>query len=366
MALYWRRLELSFANESQVPTLKRDQGSLDLSPKNSKAGGRWVRLAAVFVVMFAAVWLGLPKGALADTVQTAVPASSLLQVNEGAYIASSDLVVQVGSSEDVMSLIVKHDPARPGLGYLFMAEYDRLVTGSLAQLISRRIPITKWTNRMFLFQMEQSSANVILLRRLVVQGGVIEAEENLAGLITLQQAGQLQGATLRRFKAGTSEVAEVISVRKEGGSTWEPFVPGHYFGLNKFALTAYFKKSDINTFVSPAGVISFSRSNMAGAFQMNESRPRMFTFSPISMSQAGEGALSPISNAVVAETRKTLTKKIGVFIDIMNWKPLMNTNELLIVNPEDPSDIDFYYERPGHEPSVAANQMSTEGHWGSQ
>jgi hypothetical protein len=34
-----------------------------------------------------------------------------------------------------------------------------------------------------------------------------------------------------------------------------------------------------------------------------------------------------------------------VFIDIVNWKPKFTTEELMLINPDDATDVGFYYEK---------------------
>ena len=40
-----------------------------------------------------------------------------------------------------------------------------------------------------------------------------------------------------------------------------------------------------------------------------------------------------------------VASRVGVFVDIVNWKPFFTTDELLLINPDDARDLGFYYER---------------------
>ena len=77
-------------------------------------------------------------------------------------------------------------------------------------------------------------------------------------------------------------------------------------------------------------VADFFQEEIKGKFDMIETEPKIFTFKA--------------KGAVEKGADKVLTR-IGVFIDIVNWKPFFTTNELLMVNPDDAKDVGFYYQR---------------------
>jgi hypothetical protein len=70
-----------------------------------------------------------------------------------------------------------------------------------------------------------------------------------------------------------------------------------------------------------------------GKYTMTEKLPGMFIFA------------TPKNNNIGDD--KVLSR-IGVFIDIVNWKSFgiqnFTTDELLMINPENPKDVGFYYE----------------------
>ena len=70
--------------------------------------------------------------------------------------------------------------------------------------------------------------------------------------------------------------------------------------------------------------------DIVGKFDAVEKAPGMYVFT---------------TKGSVAKGADKVVNRIGVFVDIVNWKPFFTTDELLLINPDDAKDVGFYYER---------------------
>lgn len=227
---------------------------------------------------------------------------------------------------NVMALLIRKDPARPGVSYAVLAEYTRLkgIPGP------ERLEITSWIPRMHAFQVEQLSPLRYAFRPLHVVNGELETDGRyVPGALQLAKPGTLDGATLTRFDRDSALFAETITFDGRVGSTWEPYVQGNFFWAKDSSGGDYFKKG-INTVLSDDQVADFRTADVRGSYQMTEKLPGLWTLSPKGQSLLGADKV---------------TGRIGVFIDIVNWKPLFTTNELLLINPDDARDVGFFYQR---------------------
>lgn len=220
---------------------------------------------------------------------------------------------------DVMALIVRGD-------YAVLAEYTRLpyIPGP------ERIEITKWVPRTYFYKLEPAGENRYALKAMRVSGGALEVDNGhlVASLLTLGKKGRMDGATLTRYDRGSNLASETITFEGKLSSTWEDYVPGKYFGSHDPTGGDYLHKA-VNMTLSKDMVAEFTQDEVSGQFSVAEKAPGVFTFTP-------KGAVKGADKIVT---------RIGVFIDIVNWKPFFTTDELLLVNPEDPKDVGFYYER---------------------
>ncbi|MEK7859347.1 MAG: hypothetical protein AAB320_09430 [Elusimicrobiota bacterium] len=232
---------------------------------------------------------------------------------------------------DVMALIIKKDPANANTAYAVLAEYTRLpyIPGP------ERIEITKWVPRTFAYRIEPAGKLRYAMKPIRVSAsGDIEVDNGhlVFGVLELKKDGTLDGATLTRYDRGSNMVAETIAFDGKVSSTWEDYVPGNYFGSKDPTGGDYLHKA-VNMTLSKDKVAEFSMEDVKGRFDVAEKAPGIFVFrakAPAAAGDKGKDKVEPM---------------IGVFIDIVNWKPFFTTDELLLINPEDPKDVGFYYER---------------------
>lgn len=245
----------------------------------------------------------------------------------GSFKGDSNLIDNGLTGNDVMALLIKRDPENKDRSYAILAEYDRVFGTN----ITRKTALTKWVNRMYGYRIDKISDLKYALRPLKVTGGVIIGDQTVQpDLLTLKKAGTLDGAILMRINRKTGGLEETVTFQGRVGSTWEKLTSGDYYGTTERSGSAYFS-SDINTNVSAQGIVTFDQEHIKGEYQLKESVPGMFNFIPTVQSvQLG-------SDKVI--------DRIAVFIDIVNWKPLATTEELLLINPNDAGDVGFYYER---------------------
>lgn len=269
-------------------------------------------------------------------------AHAMANLAEGTITGTSNLVKTSLLDPNIMAFIVQYDPTTK-INYAILAEYDRKSFAHFATLPVFGLPLgsrgsylTSWVNRMYLYQVDRLTSTQYELKTLkVAADGEIEVDKDIkASLLTLKNANTLKGAVIQRFE-GSSTVSETIQLnnKRPANSTWENLVPGRYFGTNNNTGGDYFKK-DVNTNLDDEGLLLVDRSEIKGAFQLEEKKPKMFTVTSLN------------SNNLGAEK---ITNRIAVFIDIVNWKELgierFTTEELMIINPQNAKDVGFYYER---------------------
>lgn len=237
-----------------------------------------------------------------------------------------------GLNNDVISFIVQKDQSRDESYYVIMSEYDRVPFTNMG----RRFPLTKWVNRMYAYQMVQVAPLKYQMNKLVIDAnGEINADSNqVMALLELKTAKSFDGAKLSRYTSAQDKtVAEVVVLNGRVGSTWENYVPGNYFGSSDNTGGDYFDKS-VNTVITSDGVAKLNTKKTTGEFSIAEKKPKMFVLKTISENARGADQV---------------LNRIGVFIDIVNWKHLgikkFTTEEFLLINPENASDVGFFYER---------------------
>lgn len=258
--------------------------------------------------------LALAAALLASAASAAVP--------RGSFGGSSPAL----SNPDIMALLIRPDAADARLGYAVLAEYDRLpfIPGP------ERLRIARWVPRVYIYRVQETAPGRYAMKPLRVSAsGGLELDPGYLrfGELTLAR-GRLEGAAMTRYEKGSTIPAETISFAGRVSSTWEPYVPGRYFRSTDSTGGDY-THDRVNTVLRADRVAEFSHDPVSGTFDIAEPAPGIFTF------KARPGA----RGAERIETR------IGVFIDIVNWKPVATTDELLLVNPEDARDVGFYYER---------------------
>ncbi|MBL7546118.1 MAG: hypothetical protein JNL11_20025 [Bdellovibrionaceae bacterium] len=270
---------------------------------------------------------------------------------EGAFRGNSPLVnakQEKAKENDFMSMLIKKDEKNSDSYYVILAEYtvqDKEVLkfiklGKIGKLTpkSNELALVNWVPRMYIYRANKVSDLEFDLKPLMVtaSGDIDVNSEAVASHLKLNTANSIEKATLTRLNE-KNEVAEVVTFNPQrtlrGNSTWEGYVPGKYFGTTNSTGDDYFKKT-VNTDISTDGIVNFNRDTVSGKFKIEEKLPKMFT-------------LSAADN--VNKGKETVEGKIAVFVDIVNWKSFglerFTTEELLIINPNDASDVGFYYER---------------------
>lgn len=243
-------------------------------------------------------------------------------VPEGSWNGSSALT----HGPDVMAFIVRQDKKNPTAGYAVLAEYTRLpfIPGP------ERLEIARWVPRLYAYRLEQKAPLTFTVQPLRVDAGEIVPDAGYAALgeLTLAKKGTLDGATLTRYEKTGKTPAEVVTFNGKVSSTWEDYVPGNFFRSKDPTGGDYLKK-DINTRLGKDKVGEFFQLDFAGKFDFLEKIPGLWVLK----------AKGPVTGVDQAAGR------IGVFIDIVNWRPFFTTKELLLINPDDAKDVGFYYQR---------------------
>jgi hypothetical protein len=258
----------------------------------------------------------------------ALTSAAFAGLPEGSFKGRSSLIRNSLIQNDAMAFLIKKDPEKADVYYAVLSEYDRIPFTHF----TRKTAITKWVPRMYAYQVEKVAELEYALKPLSVnaQGEIVPKPDTKADTLVLKKDNSLRGAILTRFKKDFyTETAETIRMNGRVGSTWEGFIPGTYYGTDRKSGGDYFNKK-INTELTTDGVARFSQERVQGEFQMTEKLPGMFTFSSVNKDNKGQ---------------ELMENKIAVFIDIVNWKPLMTTDEMLVIDPDDATNVGFYYER---------------------
>lgn len=254
---------------------------------------------------------------------TVASAASAGGLPEGSFNGSSALL----HGPDVMALLIRKDPVNPTAYYALLAEYTRLpyIPGP------ERLEIARWVPRVYAYRVETIGKLAYSLKPLRVSAsGGIETDPGAApSILNLAKTGSIDGAVLERYENGSALAAEKISLKGKVSSTWEGWVPGNYF-CSKDSTGGDYLKKDVNTTLSKEQVADFAHQEVVGKFDAAEKAPGMYVFTP-------KGAIAKGADKVVT--------RIGVFVDIVNWKPFFTTDELLLINPDDAKDVGFFYER---------------------
>jgi hypothetical protein len=269
----------------------------------------------------------MKKSLVALVASILVEGVALAKLPEGSFKGASPQL----KGPNVMALLIKKDPNAADNYWAVMAEYDRVpyIPGP------ERIELTRWVPRIYAYKVEPNGDKKYSMRpiRVSAQGEiVVDAGYPVAGALLLKKDGKMDGATLTRYEKGKVLAAETVSFEGKLSSTWENYVPGNFFGSKDATGGDYFHKQ-VNTELGKDKVASFNQTEIVGKFDVAEKAPGLFVFrakAPTAEGDKGKDKVEPM---------------IGVFIDIVNWKPFMTTDELLLINPDDPKDVGFYYER---------------------
>jgi hypothetical protein len=261
------------------------------------------------------------------------PLAAQAGLPDGAFRGSSSLqanwipLVQ----NDAMAVMIKSDPVDSKKAYVIVSEYDRVPFSNLTKLTA----LTKWVNRMHAFEARELTSEQYELAPLKVlaDGRIVVDGEAPVSKLVLASKGQLYGAVLTRFANQAVEPVEVIRISGTVNSTWESYISSKYFWSKDKTGGDYFH-SRINTELSPNMIATFATEDVEGSYRVTEALPGLYTM--ISLNSESKG-------------RSRVEGKIALFIDIVNWKSLgverFTTEELLLINPQEPSDVGFLYER---------------------
>ncbi len=258
---------------------------------------------------------------VALTLVSSLSANAALQ--EGAWKGKSEKTAGFWDN-DVMSLLIRKDPNDSSSYYAVLAEYERW-----PMIRARKAAIVNWVNRIAAYRITQIDPNNYAMKHLTVsaEGKIVTDEAAGADLLTVSS----NGPVIYRYEKGSSpqKLIETIELKGKVNSTWEPLVVGRYFG-SKDSSGADYRHDEYNMEIFNNNTANFFQDDIVGQYAIGEEAPGMFVFKAISASNRGDDKL---------------TNRIGVFIDIVNWKPHFTSDELLLINPENESDVGFYYER---------------------
>ncbi len=259
---------------------------------------------------------------------TLMAATSHAALPEGAFKGDSNQISGLLNS-NIMSLLIKKDPNSSDY-YAILAEYKISNVASLIQ--SSRI--TNWINRIYSYKIVQTSdLNYDLLPLEVTATGDIQANMSVtASTLTLTKEGSLKGAVFSRDRSQVSSKNEIM--RFDGtssGSTWENFIPSKYLGTTLSNGLDYFNDYSYNLVINADMTADFYQNNIKGQFDIRENIQGLFF------------TMTPRSNAVKGQNK--VVGRIAYFTDIVNQKPKKTNDEILFINPNNGSDIGFYYER---------------------
>lgn len=260
----------------------------------------------------------------------AAPASAGLP--EGAFEGLSALL----TGKNVMAFIVRKDPANSGQYFAILAEYDRNLLDKPINFPTQRLKVAKWVPRIYIYRLEPNGRLKYAMKPLRVSAaGEIETDPGypVPNELKLAKDGKMKGAEIARYDKGSGLRNETITFSGQPvSSTWEGYVPGKYFWSKDPTGGDYLHKA-VNSVLGEDKVAEFSTKDVVGKYDVVEKLHNIFVLR--AKQPAAEGDKG-------REKTETL---IGVFIDIVNWKPFFTTDEFMLINPDDPKDLGFFYER---------------------
>ena len=179
----------------------------------------------------------------------------------------------------------------------------------------------------------------------VEDGQVVASESPEGSVLTVRGKDRkpLKNAVLKTEVEGKS--IEMVFKRKTRfplKSTWETrYTPGPYNpGYKQAEVDILELKRDYNdetktaTAVFDVEELKGEPLVIKGTFDMTELQDGLFVFSDKGINTQGADKVEG---------------KIGVFIDVYNFQPIMNTFELILIDPADPKGSQMYFEEFGNE-----------------
>ena len=257
---------------------------------------------------------------------------------EGSWEGTSPQVI---GRKDRMVMQFKRDPQNPQGYYASLSEYSRRLPAWLGQL-APGLQMTSWVPRMYPYYITHKGNDVYEVRPMHVgANGDIEPNPNAKASTLKLSPNGMKGAELTRCDKDGKE--EKISFH--GGkavTTWEKNIVGKYFLAIDRSGGEYFEKG-VNAEVTKAGVLTLDTHHLGGSYKVKpQAGGLFFTLEPMAPHQLGANAAK---------------KFIGKGMDIVNWKPFRTTIEILLMNPENPRDVKFFYERHNRDPKFSIKNL---------
>ncbi|MBG0792346.1 hypothetical protein IYY11_02595 [Methylocystis sp. H62] len=248
----------------------------------------------------------------------------------------------VSGRNDRLVLQLQRDFRNPQGYYASLSEYTRRLPGFVGRLVPG-LQLTSWVARMYPYYITHKSDYVYEVRTLrVAADGSLEVRPDSRPSILVLGKGKnaMKGAVLTRLGASGS----VEKIDFHGGravTTWERNIIGNYFLAIDRSGGQYFERG-INTVVTDTKM-EFNTHHLMGQYKIRQHAEGLFfTLEPMKSHQLGAAAAK---------------KMIGQGMDIVNWKPFRTTIEILLMNPEDPRDVKFFYERHDRDPKFSLKNL---------
>lgn len=286
-----------------------------------------------------------PELAAPASVSAVAPQRVILP--EGAFIGRSNNQSEESEAHDDMVLQLRRDPNGPGY-FAVLSEYSRSPTANFL-FSSDRGRLTDDVLRMQSFYIEHDERGRYQAFPLTgnTDGELVVDRDATPHVLQINRSGDMAGA---RFFLRPSTDTRMETVEFDGSlsvSSWEPFRPERYF-LSMTPGAADYGSDSVNSTFSNWGTeenpdyrVQFSVTDrdpsdgvdvphIEGTFQAVEQGPGVFVMVPTDPNSPGV---------------EHIAGRLLVFFDLVNWKPFMTTNEAFIIDPADPTNVFFFYER---------------------
>ena len=252
---------------------------------------------------------------------------------KGAFIGKSSTL----SGRDRMSLQLRPDPSNAQCYFAILSEYTRQ-RPPLPSFLPDRLQITNWVPRMHAYHVDYAGDNQFNMMPLCVgpDGNLVPDRSVPASRLHIGSDGMREAILTRVDKNGRT--AETISFDgSKSTSIWEDYIPGKFFLSSDRSGGDYFTKKS-NTVMSGDRMVTFMTDHLRGDYDALEKAPGIFTLKSRKPGQLGA---------------KAVEKRLLVFIDIVNWKPIATTSKALLGDPDNAGNVSLFYQR--HDRSMIAS-----------
>lgn len=258
----------------------------------------------------------------------------------GSFEATSP---QLSGRKDRLVLQVERDPEHTQGYYATLSEYTRQIPAFLGRLVPS-LQMTSWVPRIYPYYVTYLGNDIYQLHvlRVAEDGSLKTASDAAASRLKLGEGtNPMRGAVLTRLDKD-DRAEEILFDGTESVSTWERDIVGNYFLAIDRSGGEYFEKG-INATVTSDMMMRLDTDHLMGDYSIrNHAGGLLFTLVPVKSRQLG------------SSIAKTL---IGKGIDIVNWKPFRTTIEILLINPDNPRDVKFFYERHDRDPTLSLRNL---------